>query len=718
MAQLGEILVRHGVISRDQLIEALYTQRRMNANASLLSAAEKYLEAAELERIIDHQLHRGLTFEEAILDLDVLSKKRVSELHRERKEFRVPLGEILRRRGFLDVAELNRWIERYENERDARENPEHLAAMLRSIEIFAKLDEACRLELSQNAHWKYYEAGDLIYEEGDPGDAIYVVEYGLVRLTTHGALHDSLELGSARSGDHFGLPGALSGQDRLEHAQALVKTRCIRIMAEDLQAVLRQQPEAAVSAAELLGRDVRHYFGGIQSNDILVDTNVYTLVYDSVPDHDILNALLQELRVQLEGSVQLLHNHPDLELPYFSAEAGYAMFVPRLSTAAHFPQIVRWIHEESRHIDHLVFLIFPAQFTHTAEAAELLTLLTANSRRTLTLTNSVRPYFNNLRGERDRVQLLVGDDVERDRATYLELLHVCPESLAHISFNKKYLNETARRTVSGFLGREIALVLGGGGAKGAAHIGVLEVLEREGIAVDLGLGSSSGCVVGSLWAYGYELDELRERYVKDLGNRRVRFPDWTLPLRGSLAKGDVGRKFLLKHIGEMFTFEGRRPFLPVSVDLKQGGDVVVRGCEMWRAAFASQAIPGLLPLVEHDGMILSDGALGNNVPSSQARRFGADFVISVNISPTPAATSFNPKSVGSNMLRAVEVMMHQSTSRHQDFTDVEIRPRVFEYGMFDFEKTELFMELGRRAAEEKLPELRLLLDRRKTITQH
>lgn len=310
--------------------------------------------------------------------------------------------------------------------------------------------------------------------------------------------------------------------------------------------------------------------------------------------------------------------------------------------------------------------------------------------------------------------------MQRDRATYMELLHVCPDSLGHVSFQKKYLSEAARRAITGLLGREVALVLGGGGAKGAAHIGVLEVLERAGIQVDFGLGSSSGCVVGSLWACGYEIHELRERYVRDLGTRKVRFPDWTLPRRGALAKGDVGRKFLLKHIGEMFTFEGRRPFLPVSVDLKRGGDVVVRGCEMWRAAFASQAIPGLLPLVEHDGMILSDGALGNNVPSSQARRFGADFIISVNISPTPEATSFNPKSVGSNLLRAVEVMMHQSTARHVEFTDLEIRPDVFEYGLFDFEHTELFIDLGRQAAQRILPELRLLLERRKSVgkTKH
>lgn len=380
MAQLGEYLVRQGVISPDQLIEVLHTQRSMNKNASLLAAAEEFLEPAVLDGVLDHQLEHSLSFEEAILDLGVLSRERVEELHRERKEFRVPLGEILRRRGFVDADELESWIERFERDSRAGEDPQHLAAMLQRIDVFKKLNEDDCLRLATAARWKYYEAGDEVYREGDSGDAIFVVENGLVSLTSQGSLHEALELGSARSGDHFGLPGAVSGETRLESARAVVKTCCVRIPAEEMRAVLHSQPAAALAVAELLGRDVHHFFGGIQKHDVLVDTNVYTIVYDAQPEPEIVYALLEELHEQLKGSVRLLHNDAGLEFPAAFTKNMSASFAPRLSEAARFQRMVSWIHDESRHVDHLVFFIFPAQCATAVDVSELINVLTPNSR--------------------------------------------------------------------------------------------------------------------------------------------------------------------------------------------------------------------------------------------------------------------------------------------------------------------------------------------------
>jgi NTE family protein len=172
-------------------------------------------------------------------------------------------------------------------------------------------------------------------------------------------------------------------------------------------------------------------------------------------------------------------------------------------------------------------------------------------------------------------------------------------------------------------------------------------------------------------------------------------------------------RFLKILFGRARTFDTRRPFLPVAVDLTGGNDVIVQGCEIWEAIYGSQTIPGMIPLINYNGMYLADGALANNVPASQARHYGAETVIAVNISPTPDATTFDPRKVASNMLRSVEVMMHQTTQRSHEFCDLEIRPEVFEYGLMDFKHAERFMELGREAARAHLPELRLLLAERK-----
>lgn len=166
-------------------------------------------------------------------------------------------------------------------------------------------------------------------------------------------------------------------------------------------------------------------------------------------------------------------------------------------------------------------------------------------------------------------------------------------------------------------------------------------------------------------------------------------------------------------MGDDRTYDCRWPYLPVAVDMNVGRDVVVAGCEIWRATRASMGIPGLFPMVEHEGRILADGALANNVPASHMRAYGADLIISVNISPRPEHRRFNHRSVISNMFRSTEVMMFQTTSRHKEFTDVEIETNVGAYSMFDFSQTERFIELGREAAAARLPEIRYLLNQQR-----
>ena len=110
MDQLGEYLVRKGVISTAQLIEALEQQRRATENLSLFAVSEGFIPPEDFERIIAHQLESGESFEEALLSLHVFSPERLAEFRRIKRDFRVPLGEVLIRRGYLTRAELHKWI--------------------------------------------------------------------------------------------------------------------------------------------------------------------------------------------------------------------------------------------------------------------------------------------------------------------------------------------------------------------------------------------------------------------------------------------------------------------------------------------------------------------------------------------------------------------------------------------------------------------------------
>ncbi|MCB1318929.1 MAG: cyclic nucleotide-binding domain-containing protein, partial [Leptospiraceae bacterium] len=540
MDQLGEYLVRKGVISTAQLIEALEQQRRATENLSLFAVSEGFIPPEDLERIIAHQLESGESFEEALLSLHVFSPERLAEFRRIKRDFRVPLGEVLIRRRYLTRAELQKWIERYENQIQDRSR---LIDVLSAIDIFQNAEKNLLTALAERAHAKNYQSGDAIYRAGDEGDSIYVIESGLVRLTaSEPGLERALEIGIIRSGEHFGLSAIISQTDRVENAHALVDTQCWRLPAEDLKAVIAKDPVFLAALNTNLSRDLHTFTRSVTQPDaeLLHDSNIYTIIFDCACDENWLMALLAEVRKQLSGTIQVLHNHAHIDLPFqldadyfktysnsndISPEAAGKMFalqIPQLSVEDNFHKILRWLHTESQHCDALIFLYFSNGHSKTRLEAEQSTasgdpagsgrsaieMLTQSSRRSLVFIDRDEPpaFCRRLRENRDRIYLIESGDRDRDYRRYMRLLHAYPLQLAPLTFHKKHLSESCARAIRGLLHREIAVVLGGGGAKASAHIGVLAVLAEAGIPIDLATGCSSGSVVGALWAYGYEID--------------------------------------------------------------------------------------------------------------------------------------------------------------------------------------------------------------------
>jgi len=201
MSQLGEYLVQEGAITSDQLVRALEYQRNTTRNLSLMALTEGILTRDEMQRALARQIESGESFEEALRGIGFFSPERLSELYEMRKEFRIPLGEILRRQGALDERKLRHWIEKFERLFDEREN--ELRSLLGEIDLFSSLDADILDELARIAKLKHHEPGDIIYREGQACDAIYIIESGLVRLSS-GEAENLLELGQPRSRDHFG----------------------------------------------------------------------------------------------------------------------------------------------------------------------------------------------------------------------------------------------------------------------------------------------------------------------------------------------------------------------------------------------------------------------------------------------------------------------------------------------------------------------------------
>lgn len=292
----------------------------------------------------------------------------------------------------------------------------------------------------------------------------------------------------------------------------------------------------------------------------------------------------------------------------------------------------------------------------------------------------------------------------------------------------------------------IGLALGGGAARGWAHIGVLRALHASGIEPDLICGTSIGALVGAAYAGG-ELDRLEE-WVRSLRFQTVMsFLD--VSLSGGLIKGDKLIAFFRKHVVDRDIAELERPFGAVATDLYRGREVWLREGRVSEAVRASIALPGLFTPVLHDAAWLVDGGLVNPVPVSLCRAMGADIVIAVdlntgllgrhlqpllddNVAPSAASGAGMPDDgvmariqaqmskmglnhtrgtpspamidVLASSLNIMQVLITRSRLAGEP-ADVMITPRLANLGLMEFHRGATAIEAGREAVETILPHI-------------
>jgi NTE family protein len=177
------------------------------------------------------------------------------------------------------------------------------------------------------------------------------------------------------------------------------------------------------------------------------------------------------------------------------------------------------------------------------------------------------------------------------------------------------------------MNKKIGLVLGGGGAKGYAHIGVLKFLEENNISVDYVAGTSIGAVVGALYCLGYSTREI-EKIAKTTNFKQLF--DLTLPKKG-LIKGEKIERYL-RHLFENKKFSDlEKPLFVVAADIVNFREVIFNKGDLTKAVRASISIPGIFHPVENNGKTLVDGGILNNLPIDVLQKEKVDAIIVVNL---------------------------------------------------------------------------------------
>lgn len=249
----------------------------------------------------------------------------------------------------------------------------------------------------------------------------------------------------------------------------------------------------------------------------------------------------------------------------------------------------------------------------------------------------------------------------------------------------------------------IGLALGGGAARGFAHIGVIKVLEAQGIIPEIVAGTSAGAVVGALYAAGNTGFELQKLALK-LDETKI--SDWSVPDRGVL-KGEALQKFVNDAVKQR-PIEGlKKPFAVVATNLHSGEGILFRTGNTGMAVRASATVPGVFKPVGINGQEYVDGGLSNLIPVHGARQMGADVVIAVDISARPGN---QPVRGTLDILLQTFTIMGQNLARYElKDADIVIRPQVGNLGPTDFMARHDAILEGEKAAQAALPQIREVL---------
>jgi NTE family protein len=257
----------------------------------------------------------------------------------------------------------------------------------------------------------------------------------------------------------------------------------------------------------------------------------------------------------------------------------------------------------------------------------------------------------------------------------------------------------------------VGVALGGGFARGIAHIGVLRVLEQNEIPIDFIAGTSVGALVAAEYASGTSLDEMQRQ------GSHTKFSDfgrWTLSRMG-MASNERLEEFLHRFTTANYFNQMKLPLCIVATDLIKGESVYFTDGEIGPALRASCAYPGLFLPVEHHGRILVDGFLTEQVPAVAAHHMGADVVIGVHLEPGLLTT--RPRNTIEVISRSFSIIQTKGHQPWRDAVDVLLEPDVHHVLWDEFLKTPQLVAAGEDCASMAMPRIKAMLARGNAVDQ-
>ena len=556
--------------------------------------------------------------------------------------------------------------------------------------LFAGLSTARLSEIAARTTPRLFERGEHLYRVGDPSDRMWVITGGLVHVIAAGARHGPGDVvGRLRRGDTCGEVGVVVGEPRSESAVARTSTSAVELGAAEFAELARREPRVLTNMIRLMRSHLTRSHEQAKSRrgeqvalafaESVAALRLPLVAAATRASPRPVTALDRELsfagsvvtadRIASDGVTVILNS--DFDLPSLSAVAG--------------------------EVDRVI--VFAGTASETARLGEL-------------------PRHAGTRGDPIEVVLVGGDAATASQAwradSPLRVIRCC----------QRAGDEQISATDLGWLARHITrtklgLALGAGGAKGFAHLGVLDVLERAGYAIDYVSGSSIGAIVGVCIALGMHADEID-------GALRHAFDEATVDaiFKRSLG-GATGFSLLEQRLRETTgdrTFDDTLiPLSVMAVDLSARAAAPLREGPLWQALLAATALAGVFRPYERDGRRLVDGMALVPVPTGAVLDDGADLTVAVNLLsenmldrwpgdalPAPLSGSRRRPGMLDTLLEVMDLSQRDDSARQAALADVVVSPCFGPCDWRDFHMADLFRAAGQQAAEAELSQLRAL----------
>jgi NTE family protein len=515
-----------------------------------------------------------------------------------------------------------------------------LSVVFNELPLFKDLDYAFLREIAQDSQWLSLPGGATLFSAGDPADALYVVLSGCLGVFSPAERRNRGLVGRVVAGDTVGEMGLISGRPRNAHVVALRDTELARLPADSFNRLFRQHPEAILRIARLTVDRLESSQSRMRTHSYAART--FTLLPQSVEVDvggfaaELVKALSAFGRTELVWNVRA-GTHTSHWFHRIESANEYVVYVAEANAGG-------WSSLCVRQADTLLLLARadsearPWATLVRTQAASLRPEVSATPAppapsATPTApapfampTSSATPTPPAMPAAPQHAELILIHDGDLARGAAARWLATMPAGMPHHHVTSK---ADVPRVARMLTGRGVGLVLSGGGARGFAHIGIVQALREANIPIDLVGGTSMGAILGAGVSLCWTIEELTDRFRRSFVDAKP-LRDYTLPFV-SLVSGRKVTRLLQRAFGDVTIEDLPLDFFCVSSNLSTGHSEVHRRGELWRWLRASVAIPGVLPPVVHKGELLVDGGTMNNLPVDAMRDIGRGPVIGCDV---------------------------------------------------------------------------------------